>query len=77
MKDSKNFVNAKLNLLIKRIDSAKVVEKNQKHDSVRFGADLKLKLDNSAKPKNFKIVGVDEADILKRKNHIFLLWLDF
>lgn len=61
-------MNAKFNLLIARIDSAKVVDPNaQKQDSVRFGANLKLKMDNSASPKNFKIVGVDEADISRGK----------
>ena len=65
---AKNLVNAKFNLLIARIDSAKVVNPNaQKQDRVRFGANLKLKLDNSASPKNFKIVGVDEANISQGK----------
>jgi len=65
---AKNLVNAKFNLLIARIDSAKVVDTDaHKQDSVRFGANLKLKLDNSPEPKNFKIVGVDEADISQGK----------
>lgn len=65
---AKNLVNATLNLLVARIDSAKVVDPNaQKQDSVRFGANLKLKMDNSTSPKNFKIVGVDEADISQGK----------
>tara|TARA_B110000503_G_C7137351_1_gene409393 strand:+ start:1728 stop:2234 length:507 start_codon:yes stop_codon:yes gene_type:complete len=65
---AKNLVNAKLNLLVARIDSAKVVDPNaQKQDSVWFGANLKLKMDNSTSPKNFKIVGVDEADISQGK----------
>ena len=65
---AKNLVNAKLNLLVARIDSAKVVDPNaQKQDSVWFGANIKLKLDNSPQPKTFQIVGVDEADISKGK----------
>jgi transcription elongation factor GreB len=65
---AKNLVNAKFNLLVARIDSAKVVDPDaQRQDSVRFGANLELKIDNSASPKNFKIVGVDEADISQGK----------
>jgi transcription elongation factor GreB len=65
---AKNLVNAKFNLLVARIDSAKVVDPNaQRQDSVRFGANLKLRMDNSTSPKNFKIVGVDEADISQGK----------
>jgi transcription elongation factor GreB len=65
---AKNLVNAKFNLLVARIDSAKVVDPNaQRQDSVRFGANLKLRIDNSTSPKNFKIVGVDEADISQGK----------
>jgi len=65
---AQNLVNAKFNLLIARIDSAKVVDPDaHKQDSVRFGANLTLKLNNSLQPQKFKIVGVDEANISQGK----------
>lgn len=63
-----NHINAKLNLLNDRIFSAKVVEPNEeKPNEVRFGALVTLKTGTSAKPQQYRIVGVDEADIAKEK----------
>ena len=63
-----NFINAKLNLLLDRIATAKIVDlSNQPKDSIRFGADVFFTIDSDPKIQNYQIVGVDEANIAKRK----------
>ena len=63
-----NHLNAKLQLLNDRINSAKIVDRSQ-HESneVRFGALVTIKIDDTKNPKKYQIVGVDEADIAKGK----------
>jgi transcription elongation factor GreB len=63
-----NFINAKMELLNERIASAKVVElNNQLRSEVRFGVQVTLEINNDKKPQNYKIVGVDEANIKEGK----------
>ena len=63
-----NFINAKLQLLNDRIADARIIDpKGDTQDEIRFGASVTLKNKESAKIQVFKIVGVDEADIAKRK----------
>ncbi len=63
-----NYINAKLQLLNHRIAEARVVDlKEQPQKEIKFGATVTLKTDVSGKIQVFQIVGVDEADIAKRK----------
>jgi transcription elongation factor GreB len=63
-----NYINAKLQLLDKRIVEAKVVYPNtQPQKEIRFGALINLKIEASENIRTFQIVGVDEADISKGK----------
>jgi transcription elongation factor GreB len=63
-----NDINARLHLLNNRIAEAKVVDANdQPQNEIRFGASVTLKTKGSGKIQTFQIVGVDEADISKRK----------
>jgi transcription elongation factor GreB len=63
-----NYINAKLNLLNDRINTAKVVDlSKQKQDEVLFGALITLKIGKENKPQKYQIVGVDEANISKKK----------
>jgi transcription elongation factor GreB len=63
-----NHINAKLQLLNARIATAKIVNINeQAPDEIRFGAEIKLKIEANKKIQTFQIVGVDEADISKGK----------
>ena len=63
-----NLINAKLQLLNERIASAKIVSLNeQPKNEVRFGATVKVVIDNAETPQQFQIVGVDEANIAKGK----------
>ena len=63
-----NFINAKLHLLNVRISEAKVIDPNeQPQNEIRFGALVTLKTKGSGIIQTFQIVGVDEADISKRK----------
>ncbi len=65
---SLNYINAKLQLLNNRIAEAKVIDlKQQPQDEVRFGATVTLKNEMSGNIQDFQIVGVDEADVAKRK----------
>lgn len=65
---STNHTNAKLQLLNNRITSAVVVDLNQlPRNEVRFGALITLKIGNQSKLQQYQIVGVDEANIAKRK----------
>jgi transcription elongation factor GreB len=63
-----NYLNTKLQLLNNRIAEAKIVNLNeQPQNEVRFGATVTLKIDASGNINTFQIVGVDEANISKRK----------
>ena len=65
---SVNFINAKLRLLDERIARAVVVDLDQQgHDTVKFGATIKLKNTETGDTQTFQIVGVDEANISKGK----------
>lgn len=61
-------LNGKLDLLNERIASARVLDPaSQPKDEVRFGATVTYKIASSPTPQTFQIVGVDEADVAKRK----------
>jgi transcription elongation factor GreB len=63
-----NYINAKLQLLNKRIVEAKIVNLNeQSQNEIKFGAIITLKIGASKNIRTFQIVGVDEADISKGK----------
>ena len=63
-----NFINAKLQLLLNRISTAKIVKlAKQPKNIVRFGAEVFFKVDSDPEIQNYQIVGVDEANIAKRK----------
>jgi len=63
-----NFINAKLGLLLNRIATAKIVDlSKQPKNKVRFGAEVFFTIDSDPKIQNYQIVGVDEANIAKRK----------
>lgn len=63
-----NDINARLNLLNNRIDTAKIVNiDEQSPDEIMFGALVTLKLESTKKNKTFQIVGIDEADVSKGK----------
>lgn len=63
-----NFINAKLGLLLNRIATAKIVNlSKQPKNRVRFGAEVFFTVDSDPKIQNYQIVGVDEANIAKRK----------
>ena len=63
-----NHINAKLQLLQNRINTAKIIDIDQQSkDEVRFGARLTLKIGNNPKLQHYQIVGVDEANIAKGK----------
>lgn len=61
-------INGKLDLLNERIASARILDPlTQPKDEVRFGATVTYKITTMKKPLTFQIVGVDEADIGKKK----------
>ena len=63
-----NLINAKLQLLENRIAEARVVRLDgQPQNEIRFGAEVKLKIEKTHKIQTFQIVGVDEANISKGK----------
>ncbi len=63
-----NHITAKLNLLIGRINSAKVVEVNTSaQDEIHFGAKITLYKKDEDCTSEYQIVGVDEADIFENK----------
>lgn len=63
-----NYINAKLQLLNNRILTAKIVDlSTQPQNEVRFGAVVTLKIGSDKNLQHYQIVGVDEADISKRK----------
>ncbi len=61
-------INGKLDLLNERIASARVLDPaSQPKEEVRFGATVTYKISTSPSPQTFQIVGVDEADVAKKK----------
>lgn len=61
-------INGKLDLLIERIASARILDPgSQPKEEVRFGATVTYKINTSPTPQTFQIVGVDEADVAKKK----------
>lgn len=61
-------LNGKLDLLNERIASARILDPAQQpKDEVRFGATVTYRISSSPTPQTFQIVGVDEADVIKRK----------
>lgn len=61
-------LNGKLDLLNERLASARILDPaTQPTDEVRFGATVTYKISYSPTPQTFQIVGVDEADVAKRK----------
>ena len=63
-----NHINAKLQLLLNRINTAIIIDIDQQpKDEVRFGARLTLSIGNNPKLQHYQIVGVDEANIAKGK----------
>ncbi len=61
-------LNGKLQLLNDRIKSARPIDLgSQDKESVRFGAQIQLKVQATGKLQKLQIVGVDEADISKGK----------
>ena len=65
---ARNVLNAKLQLLNERITEARVVKiTGQQADEITFGARVTLRDNMSGSIQTFRIVGVDEADIIKGK----------
>ena len=63
-----NFINARLQLLLNRISSAKIVNlEKQPKNIVWFGAEVYFTVDSDPKIQHYQIVGVDEANIAKGK----------
>src|SRR5690625_4045753 len=60
-----NFINDSMSLLRERIATAEVVPGEPRED-IRFGAKVTLKIGKAAK-QTLQIVGVDEADVKKKK----------
>ncbi|CAM3514987.1 GreA/GreB family elongation factor [Aequorivita lipolytica] len=61
-------LNGKLDLLNERIVLARILDPTtQPKDEVRFGATVTYKISTAPTPQKFQIVGVDEADVAKRK----------
>ncbi|MFD2825683.1 GreA/GreB family elongation factor [Leeuwenhoekiella polynyae] len=59
-------LNGKLNLLVDRIHSARILS-NVQTEEVRFGAKVTYTVDGDSNLKTITIVGVDEADVKKQK----------
>ena len=67
---ARNVLNAKLQLLNERITEARVVKiTGQQADEITFGARVTLRDNMSGSIQKFRIVGVDEADIIKGKKY--------
>ena len=59
-------INGKMDLLVERIASARIINpKDQPKNEIRFGAQVKLKMNGNLQ--QFQIVGVDEADVTQQK----------
>ena len=60
------LINGKMDLLVERIASARIINpKEQPKNELRFAAKVKLKMNGNLQ--HFQIVGVDEADVTKKK----------
>lgn len=63
-----NFINAKLQQLNERIETARMISpEEQPKDEIRFSASVTLKIQATGEIQTFRIVGADEADISKGK----------
>jgi transcription elongation factor GreB len=63
-----NLIHAKVQLINDRISSAQIVDlSEQPKEEVRFGALISLKIGTAKQIQKYQIVGVDEADISKKK----------
>ncbi|MDN6281013.1 MAG: GreA/GreB family elongation factor [Psychroflexus sp.] len=61
------LIEGNLQLLQERLNNARPIDlEKQPQDHIKFGADIKLKLNNKS-IQNFQIVGVDEADVMGGK----------
>ncbi len=61
-------INGKLDLLNERIASARILDPaSQPKDEIRFGSIVTYKITTAKSPLTFQIVGVDEADVSKKK----------
>ena len=61
-------LNAKLSMLLERINSAEVIDfEGIDTPEIRFGASVTFQFSNENKRRKFQIVGVDEADIKAKK----------
>lgn len=61
-------VNAKINMLLERINSAEVVEVPEAPpEEIRFGAHVTFRFKSENTDRTFQIVGVDEADVKAKK----------
>ena len=62
------LIDGKINLLTERLNTARLLKPgDQPEDEVRFGAKVQLEYIDSGQIQEFQIVGVDEADIKKKK----------
>ncbi|TBW29159.1 GreA/GreB family elongation factor [Gramella sp. KN1008] len=62
------LIDGKINLLKERINTARLLyPEDQPEDEVRFGASVQIKNMDTGQIQEFRIVGVDEADIKKKK----------
>ncbi|MGA8854779.1 MAG: GreA/GreB family elongation factor [Christiangramia sp.] len=63
-----SLIDGKINLLKERLNTARLLTpEEQPKDEVRFGAHVKLNNLETGQKQEFQIVGVDEADIKKKK----------
>lgn len=58
-----NVIQAKLNRLTDRINSAQQIDSQIEESEIRFGAKVKLRFIDQKITRIFQIVGVDEADV--------------
>ncbi len=61
------LLNGKRDLLVERINSARVLDNIKSKDEVRFGAFVTYKIEAMQDPVTIQIVGVDEADVTQKK----------
>ncbi|MDR9456251.1 MAG: GreA/GreB family elongation factor [Salegentibacter sp.] len=65
---AKSVIDGKLKLLNDRIATARILDpQSQAKEEVRFGATVKFNNKESGEVQQFTIVGVDEADVKKKK----------
>ncbi len=62
------LIDGKISLLQERLNTARLLKpEDQPEDEVRFGATVELENTDIGEKQKFQIVGVDEADIKKKK----------